>query len=155
MKLALVILFILGTAFMVSEACHVRCWLRFTYIRVCSRTTNRCRFFRIISRVCLRVNCAGKRSLAPAVEVGFPCNFAEYDTNGNGEIDKKEFQTALKITVTSENISVLDSFKEWDKNGDGLISCDEFRTSKHEFECQPHGCESNQNEADEELWDTE
>ena len=148
MKLALLILFILGTAIVVSEACRIYCFYRTVYVRVCNAYG--CRIVAIRQRVCIRVAC-GKRSMEPEVEVGYPCNFAEYDTNENGQIDKAEFQTALKI---SDSAAVLESFNEWDEDGDGVISCDEFMTSSNEFECKPHGCKSIKEEADEELWTT-
>ena len=89
--------------------------------------------------------------MEPDVKTGFPCKFEDYDTDKNDKIDFEEFQAALKL---SNKKFAREAFKEFDKSGDGLINCDEFKNSKHEFECEPQGCESNNNEADEEFWDT-
>ena len=148
MKVGLLFLFILGTAFVVSEACQITCFYKTVYLRVCNAYW--CRIIAVRRLVCVRYGC-GKRSLQPAVEIGYPCNFTEYDTNGNGQIDKAEFQKALK---TSNSAAVLESFKEWDDNGDGVISCGEFMTSSEEFQCKPQGCKSIKKQADEELWTT-
>ena len=150
MKLALLILFVLGTAFVVSEACQNICSYRTVYVRVCN--VYWCRIIAVRRLVCVPYGC-GKRSMQPQVEIGYPCNFTEYDTNGNGQIDKAEFQKALK---TSQSAAVLESFKEWDDNGDGVISCGEFMTSSEEFQCKPKGCKlmKSKKQADEELWTT-
>jgi Ca2+-binding EF-hand superfamily protein len=81
----------------------------------------------------------GKRSIEPNVEIGYPCNFAAYDTDNNGKIDRNEFKKALRVANSTE---VWKSFKAWDKTGDGVISCGEFLGSEHEFKCQPHGCKT-------------
>ena len=148
MKLALLILFILGTAFVVSEACQSYRVYKTVYVRVCNAYW--CKTIPVTRWVWVYIGC-GKRSMQPQVEIGYPCNFTEYDTNGNGQIDKAEFQTALKI---SHSAAVLESFKQWDDNGDGVISCDEFMTSSEEFQCKPKGCKSVKKQADEELWTT-
>ena len=85
------------------------------------------------------------------MQVGFPCNFAEYDTNKDGEIDKAEFETVLNV---SDSAAALEVFNTWDKNGDGVIDCAEFLTiGKSEFQCEPKGCgRPAEDEADEELW---
>ena len=134
MKLALVLLF-LGTAFVASEACIRICYWRVVYIRVCNAYW--CRLIAVRRLVCVYRGCFGKRSTQPEIKVGFPCNFTEYDKNGNGQIDLKEFKTTLKM---SNSTDLLESFKEWDKTKDGVISCSEFLNSEHEFECKPYGC---------------
>ena len=135
MKLAL-LLFILGTAFVVSgSACRRVCYFKRTYYRVCNPLP--CRTFLVIRYLCVNVGC-GKRSIEENVEIGYPCNFAAYDTDNNGKIDRNEFKKTLRVANPME---VFKSFKTWDKNQDGVISCGEFLGSEHEFQCEPHGCE--------------
>ena len=148
MKLALVLL-ILGTAFVASEACSYQCRYRWVYIRVCG--TYHCTIVLVRRLGCAYYGCYGKRSVQPELKIGFPCNFAEYDADGNGKIDKNEFRAVVKVSNSTE---VFENFKEWDKIEDGGISCREFLTSEHEFQCRPHGCDKNRDEADEEFWDT-
>ena len=87
------------------------------------------------------------------MQVGFPCNFAEYDTNKDGEIDKAEFETVLNV---SDSAAALEVFNTWDKNGDGVIDCAEFLTTgKSEFQCEPKATQCKraaEGDADEELW---
>ena len=149
MKLALVLL-ILGTAFVASgAACQYRCYYRWVYVRVCDAYL--CTTVHIRRLLCAYYGCYGKRSVQAELKIGYPCNFAEYDTNGNGQIDKNEFKAIVKVSNSTE---VLESFQEWDKIKDGAISCREFLTSEHEFQCKPRGCERIRDEADEEFWDT-
>ena len=148
MKLALVILVMLSTAFVVSEAACLRvCFFKKVNVLVCTRFG--CGYRIRYRYLCIYVGC-GKRSMGSNVEIGYPCNFAEYDTNKDGQIDENEFKTALKV---SDLDAVLENFKSWDKNGDGAISCGEFLNSGHEFRCKPQDCRST-DEADEELWNT-
>ena len=134
MKLALVLL-ILGTAFVVSEACVIRvCYWRTVYVRLCNAYG--CRLVGVRRLVCVYKSCFGKRSM-PEIKTGFPCNFAEYDKNGNDKIDKNEYRMTLKMQNSTD---LFESFQEWDKTKDGVISCREFLNSEHEFECKPYGC---------------
>ena len=136
MKLVLVILVMLSTAFVVSEATCVRyCYLKRVYVLSCWP----CRYVPRYRYVCTYYGYCGKRSTQPNIEVGYPCNFAQYDTNKNGKIDPREFKTALRM---QDSASLQKLFKRWDKNGDGMINCREFMTSEHDFECKPKGCKS-------------
>ncbi|XP_028410769.1 uncharacterized protein LOC114533450 [Dendronephthya gigantea] len=89
--------------------------------------------------------CGRKRS-APLpkdkVEVGFPCDFNEYDLNKDGSISKKEFEKVTKLS--SQDVASV--FKDLDKNGDDKITCDELKKSSLEFECKLVGCDDKTND---------
>ena len=134
MKLALLLL-VLGTAFMATHACYYRCYYRWAYVRVCN--VYWCKIIAVRRLVCGYYGCSGKRSAEPELKIGYPCDFAEYDTSKNGKIEFKEFTAALKM---SNSTDVFENFQKWDKNKDGAISCREFLNSEYEFQCKPRGC---------------
>ena len=150
MKIAFLAFLFLGVVFMSSDACRIRCHYRFVFRRICCPW----RLQIIRFRLCFRFGC-GKRSPEPAVEVGFPSNFTEYDKNNDGFISKSEFFATVKMSPTEPGL--LQDFKRADKNNDGKLDCKEFLNSGFEFEQPPHGCKSSgdNDEAEYEAWSLE
>lgn len=53
--------------------------------------------------------------------------FNEYDFNGNGSLDKKEFECVMKHVNNDFSIKDIDKlFKKIDTNRNGVIEFDEF-----------------------------
>ncbi|XP_028410768.1 uncharacterized protein LOC114533449 [Dendronephthya gigantea] len=146
MKLAIVILLVLAAVGMGSAGicynshCSIRtvyfypqCCpynLHYAYVRFCHTAWH---------------YCGRKRSAAlpkNQVEVGFPCDFNEYDLNKDGSISKEELKKATNLS--SQNVDII--FKHLDKNGDGKITCDELKKSRLEFKCKLVGCDQTSDE---------
>ena len=145
MKLALAILLILGAVAMQSEGYrrYRVCRIKYFWIRPsCCRG----RYVLIRLYYCYYTCSSGKRSLEPPVQMGFPCNFNEYDTNGDGEISKDELKNTLSLS--EEDAGKL--FETLDKNEDGSVSCEELQSSDLEFKCKPKACSGG--ESQDEFW---
>ena len=139
-----------------NEDCFIRsptigcCFHGFRRFRCCPW---RWRYFLI--RVCFTYGC-GKRSISgPEVEVGLPCKFAEYDTNKDGLISKKEFYATVKMGASEPGLAK--DFARTDTNNNGGLDCNEFRESGFEFECKPQACEKSRvnDEVEDDHWNQE
>ena len=141
MKLALLSLLILGTMLAGSEAycpCDKTCTIKLVVNRPqCCPLETHIMFL----PVCVKHGDCDKRkrSVEPEIDAGFPCDFAEYDTDGNGQISRDELLATLHMKK-SQAVDLDRPFKVTDKDGDGGIDCGEFTTSNFEFKCEPHGC---------------
>jgi Ca2+-binding EF-hand superfamily protein len=49
------------------------------------------------------------------------------DWNGNGKLNKKEFEECLKLCASAQDVSAL--FRAFDITGDGNVTYDEFLTA--------------------------
>merc|ERR1712070_409370 len=62
---------------------------------------------------------------------------AEFDKDGNGEIDYQEFKSLMTVKIQNDNDYLTQAFKIFDRNGDGKISQVELRYVVMNLEAPP------------------